>query len=278
MGKLGFIGLGSQGAPMARRMIDAGLDVVLWARRPQTLEEFGDTPALIADSVEALAAQVDYCALCVVDDAGVTQVCDAMIPDMRAGALIVIHSTVNPELCRKLAGRAREKGIELLDAPVSGGGPAAAEGRLTVMVGGAADAEARARPVFETFARTIVHLGDVGAGQTTKLVNNTLMAANLAVAHHAIETAQALGIDALAFGKLVAASSGHSFSFDVRARMSSPTDFRHGAELLAKDVHLLGGTVGNTADYAALRDTAGRFLNAALQSPDDTLLREGQEL
>ncbi len=266
MGKFGFIGLGSQGAPMARRMLDAGLDVVLWARRAQTLASFSDTAATVADSVEALAREVDYCAVCVVDDAGVEDICGQLLGAMRAGACIVVHSTVNPALCQSLAERAAERGIDLLDAPVSGGGPAAAEGRLTVMVGGDPAVAQRAQAVFETFAGTIVHLGDIGAGQTAKLVNNTLMAANLAVAHHALETAGRLGIDADAFARLVGASSGHSFSFDVRARMSAPTDFRHGAQLLAKDVRLLGEAVGGDEHYRHLSETANRFLDAALQA------------
>lgn len=266
MGRFGFIGLGSQGAPMAQRMLDAGLDVVLWARRAATLEGFSATAATVADSVEDLARQVDYCAVCVVDDAGVEDVCGQLLAAMPVGGCIVIHATVNPALCRALAGRAAERGIDLLDAPVSGGGPAAAEGRLTVMVGGDPAAAARAQPVFETFAGTIVHLGEVGAGQTAKLVNNTLMAANLAVAHHALETAGRLGIDPAAFARLVGTSSGHSFSFDVRARMSAPTDFRHGAQLLAKDVRLLGAAVGSDEDYRYLSETANRFLDAALQT------------
>lgn len=266
MGKFGFIGLGSQGAPMAHRMLEAGLEVVLWARRAATLDGFSDTAAAVADTVADLARQVDYCAVCVVDDAGVQDICEQLLAAMAPGGCIVIHSTVNPSLCMSLAERAAERGIDLLDAPVSGGGPAAAEGRLTVMVGGDPAVAARAQPVFETFSDTIVHLGDVGAAQTAKLVNNTLMAANLAVAHHAVETARRLGIDPDAFARLVSSSSGHSFSFDVRARMSVPTDFRHGAQLLAKDVRLLGATLGSDDDFGHLSDTANRFLSAALRT------------
>jgi 3-hydroxyisobutyrate dehydrogenase len=264
MGKLGFIGLGSQGAPMARRMLDAGYQVVLWARRAASLAPFADTAASIADSVEDLGAQVGYCGVCVVDDAGVRQVCDALIPAMSPGSCIAIHSTVKPQLCQTLAEQAQARGISLIDAPVSGGGPAAATGTLTVMVGGEQAAVDTARPILETFAGTIIHLGDVGAGQMSKLVNNTLMAANLATAHHALQVAENLGIDRGALVKLIAASSGRSFGFDVRARMSRPTDFRHGAQLLAKDVRLLGDTAGADPAYAVLRHAADGFLDIAL--------------
>ena len=264
MGKLGFIGLGNQGAPMARRMIDAGHDVVLWARRAETLQPFAETTATFADSIETLGGQVAYCAVCVVDDAGVQQVCDSLIPAMAPGGIIVVHSTIHPDLCKALAARARLGGLALVDAPVSGGGSGAANRTLTVMVGGEEKAVAAVRPVFESFAATIVHLGAVGAGQTAKLVNNNLMAANLALAHHALTVADALGIDAGAFAELVGVSSGRSFGFDVRARMARPTDFKHGARLLAKDVRLLGETAGDTSAYLALRDAASPFLELAL--------------
>ena len=161
MSKIGFIGLGSQGAPMARRIIDAGYAVVLWARRPETLAPYADTNAEIATSVAELGAQVKHVGICVVDDAGVQQVCDELIPAMRPGSRIVIHSTVHPDLCKALGQQASARDIALIDAPVSGGGSGAAAGTLTVMVGGDVDTVTVARPIFETFAGLIVHLGDV---------------------------------------------------------------------------------------------------------------------
>ncbi len=267
MQKLGFIGLGSQGAPMARRMIEAGHAVVLWARRPDSLEPFRDTPASYAASIRELGKQVDYCAVCVVDDAGVRQVCDELIPAMPPGGVIVIHSTVHPGLCRELASECAARDLSLVDAPVSGGGDSAARGALTVMLGGEDAAVERIRPVLESFAGTIVHLGAVGAGQAAKLVNNTLMAANLALAHHAFQTAAALGIDRAALAELIKVSSGHSFSFDVCARMPEPAAFAHGARLLQKDVGLLGQTVGDQPDYAVLREVAEGFLRLAQADP-----------
>ncbi|MFV8817659.1 NAD(P)-dependent oxidoreductase [Haliea sp. E17] len=264
MQKYGFIGLGSQGAPMARRMIEAGLEVVLWARREETLEPFRDSGASFASSVGELGEQVDYCAICVVDDAGVRQVVDQLLPRMSPGGVLVIHATVHPELCKALARTAAEQGIALVDAPVSGGGEGAANGTLTVMLGGEQNTVDAVRPVLETFAGTIVHLGDVGAGQTAKLVNNTLMAANVANAWHALETAAALGIDRAALADLVRVSSGRSFGFEVCARMPQPSAFEHGARLLAKDVRLLGETIGEQEDYDILRRTAHSFLDRAL--------------
>lgn len=262
--RCGFIGLGNQGGPMARRMIDAGYELVLWARRPETLEPFADTSAIKVPSIATLAEQVEYCGVCVVDDAGVQQVCDELIPAMAPGGCVAIHSTVHPELCKTLAAQAAERGLMFVDAPVSGGGAGAAAGALTVMVGGDSLAVETVRPVFETFAGLVVHLGEVGAGQMAKLVNNAMMAANLAIAHYSLEAAAALNINAEAFARLVKASSGRSFAFDVRERMPDPTAFNHGANLLMKDVHLLGESLGNAQSFESIRDVAKPFLELAL--------------
>lgn len=269
MAKWGFIGLGNQGGPMARRMIESGHDVVLWARRRETLEPFSDTAASFASSIQALAEQVDHCGICVVNDEGVKQVCAELIPAMAPGSRIAIHSTVHPQLCQALASQARERGVMLVDAPVSGGGEGAASGTLTVMVGGDDAAYAAVKPVFETFAGFIVHLGAVGSAQNAKLVNNNLMAANLALAYQALQVADTLGIEQEAFKQLIAVSSGRSFSFDVCARMPEPAAFKHGAQLLAKDVRLLGETIGDDPHYTCLRDVANRFLALALAEKPD---------
>jgi 3-hydroxyisobutyrate dehydrogenase len=206
-------------------------------------------------------------AICVVDDAGVQQVCNELMPAMAPGGCIVIHSTVHPELCQKLAVQAAENELELIDAPVSGGGQGAAAGTLTVMVGGDPQVVAAARPVFETFAGLIIHLGGVGAGQRAKLVNNAMMAANLAIAHHGLAAANALGVDREAFVELVKVSTGRSFSFDVCSRMPNPEAWSHGAKLLAKDVGLLGEAIGgDNGDYEAIRRTAHGFLDLALKN------------
>lgn len=262
--KYGFIGLGSQGSPMAQRMIDAGLDVVLWARRPDSLAAYRNTPASFATSVAHLGSQVQHCGICVVDDEGVSEVCKDLFPSMQPGSTIAIHSTVRPQLCQDLAKAASEYKLLLVDAPVSGGSGAAEAGKLTVMVGGSEEAFIKMRPVFETFSGLLIHLGDVGTGQMAKLVNNSMMAANLAIAHESFEAAKALGVELDAFSKLVKVSSGHSFAFDVRARMKEPGDFDHGARMLNKDVYLLGEALGDHSSYELIRATAQSFIDIAL--------------
>jgi 3-hydroxyisobutyrate dehydrogenase len=250
----GFIGLGSQGAPMARRMVEAGFPLVLWARRPEALAAYADTPARSAASIRELGAQCEHVGICVVNDADVAEVCAELIPSMRPGSRIAIHSTIHPQSCADLERRAAQHGIALIDAPVSGGAPSAAAGTMTVMVGGSIEALLAARPVFETFATKILHLGDVGAGQKAKLLNNTLLTGNIAVAHHIMTAADELGVDRAALVDLVSASSGRSFGFDVYARQSPLTAFDHGSRLLEKDVRLLGASLKRESTYAPLRD------------------------
>jgi 3-hydroxyisobutyrate dehydrogenase-like beta-hydroxyacid dehydrogenase len=261
---VGFIGLGSQGAPMARRIVEAGFSTLLWARRPESLEPYRDTAAEYAASLAELAARVDVLCLCVVDDAGVREVVDAALPVMASGSVLVIHSTIHPDSCKTIAATAAERGVAVIDAPVSGGATAAEAGTLTVMAGGAEAAFAQVRPVLESFAGTIVHLGPVGAGQLAKLVNNAMMIANMAVGDAALKAADSLGIDPAALAELVKVSSGRSFGFDVRARISDPAQWGHGAALLAKDLGLLGALLPGDSGYLRLEATARPFLSPLL--------------
>ena len=257
---IGFIGLGSQGGPMARRLIESGFRVVLWARRPEALAPFADVSFEAATSLRDLAVRVEHVAICVVDDAGVKQVCDEVIPAMRPGGRIAIHSTVHPHTVIDLARQAKDRGLALIDAPVSGGGPAATARTLTVMCGADEAVFVAARPIFEAFGGLIVRVGDPGAGQMAKLVNNALMAAHLALAHHALASAGALGIDVSALKEIIKASSGRSFGFDVYARLPNAFAFDHGAKLLLKDVRLLAEVVGSDPSFTAIREVALPFL------------------
>jgi 3-hydroxyisobutyrate dehydrogenase-like beta-hydroxyacid dehydrogenase len=162
-----------------------------------------------------------------------------------------------------LGTQAASRGIFVLDAPVSGGGGAAAARKLTVMVGGDVDTFEAARPILETFAGLLVHVGDLGAAQMAKLINNALMAAHVSIAHHALGVGSTLGLNRQALSEIVKVSSGRSFGFEVYSRLPTPGAFEHGARLLAKDVRLLGEALESTEDasFATLRDLVTPFLN-----------------
>ena len=263
MTKVGFIGLGSQGGPMAERIAAAGLPLTVWARRPEALDPFVAKGANAAISVAELGAACDHVGVCVVDDKGVREICDQLIPAMRPGSLLAIHSTILPESCTTLAQECAARSIAFVDAPVSGGGPAASEGTLTVMCGASEEAFDRARPVFETFGKMIVRLGEPGSGQRAKIVNNALMAANMGLAHAALNAGEALGVDRKALADLIKASSGRSFGFEVYARLPTPSAFSHGAPLLTKDVNLLSDVLSGDDNARVLEAAAKHFLSAA---------------
>ncbi|OIN81748.1 NAD(P)-dependent oxidoreductase [Mycobacterium malmoense] len=259
--RVGFIGLGSQGAPMARRIIEGGYETTLWARRPATLEPFAGTPAKVAESPAELAAASDLVCLCVVGDADIAEITggeDGLLAAMKPGSVIAVHSTVHPNTCRELAKNAAVKGVSVIDAPVSGGGPAASEGRLLVMVGGDAGVVERCRPIFETYADPVVHLGELGSGQTTKLLNNLLFTANLGTAATALSLAQALGVSPDRLTEVVSRSSGNSFALNALGGVGGLERLAGLAgTLLQKDVRL----IVDLAEKAGAR--AGAVLDAA---------------
>lgn len=263
--RVGFIGLGSQGGPMARRIVEGGYDLTLWARRPETVESFADTAAAVASSPAELAAQSDLVCVCVVGDDDVREVLggdSGVLAGLASGGIIAIHSTVHPDTCRELSELAARQGVSVVDAPVSGGGPAAEEGKLLVMVGGGDDSVERCRPVFATYADPIVHLGPLGSGQVTKMLNNVLFTANLGSAVSALELGESLGIDRVrlcdvlnsgsATSKALASISVFGGTLDGLAPIAGALlqkDVRHAASL-ADEASASQGAVFDAADAA----------------------------
>lgn len=195
--RVGFIGLGSQGAPMARQIVEGGFELTLWARRSASVEPYADTAAKIATTPAELAAASDLVCLCVVGDDDVKQVLvgeAGVLAGLAPGGIIAIHSTVHPDTCRELAEMAAKQGVSVIDAPVSGGAPAADAGTLMVMVGGEESDVEKCRPVFATYSDAIVHLGALGSGQVAKILNNLLFSANLGAAMSTLELGDALDI------------------------------------------------------------------------------------
>lgn len=260
MAGVGFIGLGNQGGPIAHRIVDAGLPLVVWARRPEVAQPYAAKGARVAATIAELGAACRHVGICVLDDAAVIQVCAALIPPMPAGGLIAVHSTILPQTAEDLARRCQAAGLHFVDAPVSGGEVAGRDGTLTIMCGAQPEAFAAARPVFETYGKVIVLLGHAGAGQRAKLVNNALLAANIAVADSALQAATALGIDRAALMELIGHCSGRSFGFEMAARRETSPLFAHGARILLKDLELLGASLPGDPAAAALDEVAGAFL------------------
>ena len=266
--RVGFIGLGSQGAPMARAIVEGGFDTTLWARRPASLEPYADTAAKTAATPAELAATSDVACLCVIGDDDIRQLAygeQGLLAGMAPGGTIVIHSTVHPDTCRELAEKAASQGISVLDAPVSGGAPAVEQKQLLVMVGGDEAVLERVRPVFETYADPIVHLGPVGAGQVTKILNNLLFSANLGSALSLLELGESLGVPRTKMCEVVTRGSANSRALGSIAMFGGTLDNLApiAGALLQKDVRLAAGLAdGATAVQGAVFDAADAALDS----------------
>ena len=251
---------------MARRIAEAGFPVTLWARRPASLEPFADLGVKVASSPAELAAVSDLVCVCVVSDADVEEVLtrpDGALAGLGSGGVVAVHSTVHPDTCRRLAVLAGAQGGALVDAPVSGGGPAAAAGRLLVMAGGDPAVVEHCRPVFAAYGDPVVYLGPVGSGQVTKLLNNLLFTAHLATASSVLELGRSLEVDAGRLAEVIGHGSGASFALARIADAGGTLD-RIGAyagPLLQKDVRLV----------AELAGAAGASPGAVLAAADAAL-------
>ncbi|MEU1272627.1 NAD(P)-dependent oxidoreductase [Streptomyces sp. NPDC005799] len=273
MTRVGFVGLGSQGAPMARRITEEGFPLTLWARRRAATDAFADTAATVAATPADLGAASDIVCLCVVADADVEDVllrADGVLTGMSPGGIVAIHSTVHPDTCRRVADEAAKREISVVDAPVSGGGGAAAQRRLLVMAGGREADVTRCRPVFGTFADPVVHLGPLGSGQLAKLVNNFVFTAHVGLALDTFTLADALGMDRAVVAQVLAHGTGGSRAATILAASGFNTDgLRQALPLLRKDVDLLLDVAGaaGAPRLRTLTDLAAHTLSTLGRRP-----------
>jgi 3-hydroxyisobutyrate dehydrogenase len=241
--RVGFVGLGDMGGAIVTRIIAAGIPTVLWARRPEVLSSFEGAQVETARSPAELATRADLIGICVWADQDVRDVLlgdQGVLAGCRPGTVIAIHSTIQPATCRELSAAAAERDAILLDAPVSGGRGAALAGSLVVAVGGDVEAVERCQPVFATFGNPVIHIGPVGTAQFAKLVNNTLLAANLALADEALTIAKALGVEPNAMAQMLRHGSGQSYALNVAVAVRTSAETRRAAlGPLEKDVRYL---------------------------------------
>jgi 3-hydroxyisobutyrate dehydrogenase len=195
---IGFIGLGIMGRGMAANLLKAGFDLIVWNRTAEKMTALTERGAIAADSPAALAARCEVIVICVSDTPDVESVIlgeSGLIYGARPGTLIIDCSTISPMTTRTIASQLNDKGIHLLDAPVSGGSEGAAKGTLSIMVGGDAGQVGRAMPVLQAMGQTITHVGGQGAGQMVKLVNQILVVVTMQGIAEALLFAQAGGLD-----------------------------------------------------------------------------------
>ncbi|WP_366872315.1 3-hydroxyisobutyrate dehydrogenase [uncultured Roseobacter sp.] len=241
-GKIGFIGLGNMGAPMAQNLARAGYDVIGFDTVVETVPDL-----TIAASAAAAVAGADVVITMLPNGAILRQVVDDTLQHVKPGALLLDCSTVDVESARAVAAQAEAAGMLYVDAPVSGGIGGAAAGTLTFMAGGSAKAFAAAEPLFEIMGQKAVHCGEAGAGQAAKICNNMILGATMIATCEAFALADKLGLDRQKMFDVVSTSSGYSWSMNAYCPApgvgpQSPADNGYvpgfAAELMLKDLGL----------------------------------------
>jgi 3-hydroxyisobutyrate dehydrogenase len=240
--KIGFIGLGNMGAPMAANLVTAGHMVTgfdLTAPMPAGVEA-APTAADAAKGADVVITMLPNGAI-------LRAVAADVIPVMQTGAVLCDCSTVDVDSARAVAAQAEAAGLSALDAPVSGGVGGAAAGTLTFMVGGPDAAFATVKPLFDIMGQKAVHCGTAGAGQAAKICNNMILGATMAVTCEAFALADKLGLDRARMFDVVSTSSGYSWTMNaycpapgVGPKSPADNDYKPGfaAELMLKDLRL----------------------------------------
>ena len=235
--KVGYIGLGALGGPIARRIGQSGFPLTIYDVCPAAIEaNAGPGVTRAASSLEVAEACEALC-LCVRTDQDVIDVVagGALFAALGKGGLLIIHSTIDPELCRSLAEQAEAHGVSVIDCGVSGGSPAALEGKLSIYVGGADEAVAKAKPLLDCLG-TFRHLGAVGRGMQGKLLNNLISIANYGMSAHILDLGEHLGFDRAQLHELLMAGSAQSFALKVVPGFVQPERLENIRTLLGKDV------------------------------------------
>ena len=241
---VGFVGIGHMGLPMGRNLLAAGVPLIVFNRTRAKAEPLGAAGATVAGSLAELVAGADIVCTCL--DRVETSVEVFLGPDGvaargRPGMVAIDHGTIGPDTARKIAAGLAASGIGFLDAPVSGGPEGAAKGTLTIMVGGREETFAAAEPVMRAYGKTIVRMGEVGAGSLTKLVNQLLCFVHGAVAAEALSVAERSGLDLAAVGEVMKVSFGQSRMLERSLARVLAGDYEAGAalRLYAKDLRLI---------------------------------------
>lgn len=198
MARVGFIGLGIMGTPMAANLVAAGHTVVGFSRRSVSVDRASERGVLAASSIQEVVHGADVIVTMLPDSPDVESVLlgpGGVLECATAEQLIIDMSSIRPDVARRVAEAAQARGVAVLDAPVSGGEVGAIEGTLSIMVGGTAEAFARGQEVFSAMGKTIVHVGPAGAGQTVKAANQLMVATNLQGLAEAVVFLEAHGVD-----------------------------------------------------------------------------------
>jgi 2-hydroxy-3-oxopropionate reductase len=257
--RIGFIGLGVMGKPMARNLLAAGFELVVHSRTRADVEELAADGAAPAASPREVGEAAAITITMLPDSPQVSEVLagdDGVLHGKSAGALIVDMSTISPVVTRELAAQAAERGVGYVDAPVSGGDVGALEATLSIMAGGAEEDFERARPVLGALGKTIVHVGPVGAGQVVKACNQVVVALTIEAVSEALVLGSKAGVDPAVIIQVLSGGLAGNRVMEMRGRNFLEHDFAPGFRI---DLHHkdLGIALATAREYGvALPATA----------------------
>lgn len=244
MERIGFIGLGAMGKPMTHNLMKAGFSCNVLTRTRSKIEDVLVDGAAWCDTPKAVAQKSDVVITNLPDTPDVEQVVagkDGVFDGVRPGMLLIDMSTISPIAVRKLAREAETRGCDFLDAPVSGGDIGAQNATLSIMVGGKAAAFNRAMPIFQVLGKTIMHIGDSGAGQITKAANQILTAANIEAVAEALVFAAKAGVDPVKVRQVLMGGAAYSRSLEFHGQRMIERNFKPGfrMKLHRKDLDIV---------------------------------------
>ncbi len=254
--RYGYIGLGNLGGHIAMSLIRAGFDVVVYDRDPKLADRHAAAGAGVASSAADLAAQVDHVITCLPSPAVSEAVLAEILTTLKPGATWIENSTLGRDDILRLGGLARQSGIRLLEAPVTGGVHLAARGEITVLVGGEADLVALHEPVLKVIGNRMFHMGELGSAAIIKVITNMLAFIHLVADGEALMLAKRGGLDLKTAWAAIAASSGTSFVHETEGQLilNGSYDIAFTMDLALKD---LGFAMGFGREFGVPLDLAG---------------------
>ena len=274
--KVGFIGLGIMGRPMAANLIKGGYELAVYARRAESMQPLKEAGATLCASAQDVAARSDISFVMVADTPDVEEVVlgqRGAIHGATPGSVVVDMSTIAPAATRAIATALGAKGVEMLDAPVSGGETGAISGTLTIMVGGKPEVFARVKPLFECMGKTITLVGGNGAGQVAKACNQIVVAVTIEAVAEAMSFARKSGVDAAKVREALMGGFAGSKIMEVHGKRMLDNDFKPGfkVKLHQKDMKIVMQTAHELGLALPGASVAAQHLNALMGSGDGEL-------
>lgn len=263
MRRVGFVGLGTMGAPMARHIVSAGHDVTVWNRTPGKTDALASKGAAIAESLEHLGASCEVVCLCVGRTEDVEQCLSALTGAAKPGTLFIDHSTISPVGAKRIHSDLKEKGLRFVDAPVTGGSVGAQNGTLTIFCGGEESDIEEAKPILAAYGKTVERVGGPGSGQLTKMANQIAVGGALLALCESLSFAKKAGLDVAQTRDLISRGAAGSWAME-----------NYGPKILAHDWSP-GFSVKNQRKDFGYCIEAARVCNAAVPGTElvDQLLK-----